>query len=189
MSIGVEMFARCTSPLRRYSDLVLQWQVEASILEEARLGKSLVGNTKQNFLPFSKARIDALIPYIHAKEKITGISGYTSTRHWLTLFLLRSQVYGQAKIPKTFSLVVKTIEPVFHAVKGMLGHFQTGVGARCDICPVTEIKVGDILEVEPDEIDTFRSHTVFRVIRRLNQSEKEALDRENMLMMDTQEII
>jgi hypothetical protein len=30
---------------------------------------------------------------------------------------------------------------------------------------------------------------LFRVIRRLNQSEKEALDRENMLMMDSQEII
>jgi hypothetical protein len=189
MSIGVEMFARCTSPLRRYSDLVLQWQVEASILEEARLGKSLVGNTKQNFLPFSKARIDALIPYLHDKEKITGISGYASTSHWLTLFLLRSQVYGQAKIPKTFSLVVKTIKPVFHEVRGMLGHFQTGVRAQCDICPVTEIEVGDILEVEPDEIDTFRSYTLFRVIRRLNQSEKEALDRENMLMMDSQEII
>lgn len=54
MSVGVEMFARCTSPLRRYPDLVLQWQVEAGILEEARLGKSLVGNSKQNFLPFRK---------------------------------------------------------------------------------------------------------------------------------------
>lgn len=189
MSIGVEMFARCTSPLRRYPDLVLQWQVEAGIIEEARLGKSLIGNTKEDFLPFSKARIDALIPYIDAKEKLTSSSNNSSMRHWFTQFLFRSWVYGQAKIPKTFSMVVKTTKPVSDEVRGLLSHFQTQVRARCEICPLTEIEIGDILEVEPDEINSYIGHTTFKVIRRLDQSEKEALDRENMLMMESQEII
>ena len=55
VALGMDVVLRCTSPLRRFGDLLAHWQIEAALLEEHRLGHSLVGNTREDFLPFSKA--------------------------------------------------------------------------------------------------------------------------------------
>lgn len=45
-TLGVDMYTRATSPLRRFSDLIVHWQIEAAILHERRTGRSLLLDNK-----------------------------------------------------------------------------------------------------------------------------------------------
>lgn len=44
-AMGLDLYTKVTSPLRRYPDLLVHWQIIAALLEEERLGKSLVVRT------------------------------------------------------------------------------------------------------------------------------------------------
>ncbi|KIN04149.1 hypothetical protein OIDMADRAFT_159369 [Oidiodendron maius Zn] len=189
ISMGLEMFARCTSPLRRYPDLLLQWQVESALLEEARLGHSLIGNTNDSFLPFTKSQIESILPHIDARERLIAHGKRQGKKTWFFHLLLRAWKYQEAKIPSTFSFVVRQLDGE-NSVRGELEHFQTfAIWKRHDSTTFSELKVGDTLEVEIADINTYDLILMVTPIRYLNQSEKEVLDRENRLMMQSEEII
>ncbi|KAJ8126600.1 hypothetical protein O1611_g7039 [Lasiodiplodia mahajangana] len=40
-TLGSDMYTKATSPLRRFGDLVVHWQIEAALLEEKKLGRKL----------------------------------------------------------------------------------------------------------------------------------------------------
>ncbi|AEO65849.1 uncharacterized protein THITE_2113379 [Thermothielavioides terrestris NRRL 8126] len=42
LAMGLDLYTKVTSPLRRYPDLLVHWQIEAALLEEHRRGESLV---------------------------------------------------------------------------------------------------------------------------------------------------
>ena len=189
ISMGLEMFARCTSPLRRYPDLLLQWQVESALLEEARLGHSLIGNTNDSFLPFTKSQVESILPHIDARERLIAHGKRQGKKAWFFHLLLRAWKYQEAKIPSTFSFVVRQLDGE-NSVRGELEHFQTfAIWKRHDSTTFSELKVGDTLEVEIADINTYDLILMVTPIRYLNQSEKEVLNRENRLMMQSEEII
>jgi exoribonuclease R len=181
MTIGVDMVSRCTSPLRRYPDLLLQWQVESAILEEARLGRSLVGNKREDFLPFTKAQIDVLLPHIDTRERILSGGKRRARQHWLCLFILRAWKFGEARIPSTFPLTVTGQDHIQGLFMGIVSDFRTI--ATCEypdwISP-EEIKIGDILEVELADINVYHSQLKFKPLRRLDSSESDSLERANL---------
>lgn len=181
ITIGVDMVSRCTSPLRRYPDLLLQWQVESAILEEARLGRSLVGNTRDDFLPFTKAQIDVLLPHIDTRERILSGGKRRARQHWLCLFILRAWKFGEAEIPSTFPLTVTGQDHIQGLFMGIVSDFRTI--ATCEypdwISP-EEIKIGDILEVELADINVYHSQLKFKPLRRLDSFESDSLERANI---------
>lgn len=192
-SMGLEMFARCTSPLRRYPDLLLGWQVGSALLEEARLGHSLVGNKKDDFLAFTKAKIDALLPHIDSRERLISFGKRRAKEHWLHHYFLRAWKYGQGSIPRTFSFVLRDIVYLPDRddfLRGMIDHFQLSSKCECpDWATLEEFKPGDILEVELKDVNIYYQSAIFKALRRMDASEKEALDKENFEMMQSQEII
>ena len=44
--LGMDHYCKVTSPLRRYGDMILHWQIEAALREEARTGRNLVTQDK-----------------------------------------------------------------------------------------------------------------------------------------------
>jgi exoribonuclease R len=167
-AVGVDMMARCTSPLRRFTDLLVHWQIAATLLEEARLGESLVGNTKDDFLPFSKARIDALLPRLDTREKIIKYGQKEAERHFLCLFLVRAWKFKEADIPSTFSFVVRNINLDEQKLFGMLTDFSTR--AQCSLpekMNVEDIQVGDKLQVELEDVNVYHRKIQAKALRRL----------------------
>lgn len=192
--VGLSMIARCTSPLRRYPDLLLQWQVEAALLEEARLGQSLVGNTRDDFLPFPKTELDALLPHIEDREKTVLYGKRRAEKHWALQLALRACLFGEEDMPRTFSFVVLRLAR--HAldesagITGVVSHFkQVGHCNFGDGSAVGEIQVGDIFEVEIVSINPYHQTLNLTPLRRLNEAEREKLDKENLLTMRSQDTI
>ena len=156
-ALGVDMALKATSPLRRYGDLLLHWQVEAALLEEDRSSKSLVGNTEHNYLPFSKLEVEARLPRLATRERLGKYAQRRADRQWLCLFLLRAWKFGQAVIPPTFHCVVRSSKPTVRKIEVFLPDFATSATIidsplRLDI---NQIQPGEGLEVELEDINVY----------------------------------
>ena len=167
VGIGVEMMAKCTSPLRRFGDLLLHWQVEAALLEEARLGHSLVGNTRDDFLPFSKATVEAFLPHLDTRERIVSRGMRQAERHWLCHFLVRAWLFKEAEIPEKLLFIVEGVQG--DRLYGTLPTFLAR--ARSTLKPdstLGEIKPGDKLEVELEDVNVYFRSIDVKILARLD---------------------
>jgi hypothetical protein len=152
--LGADYMAKCTSPLRRYSDLLLHWQVEAALLEEARLDQSLVGNTREDFLPFSKAQVDAILPRLDAMERLIRQTQGYSNRQWVCHFLVRAWRYKEAKLPGTWPFLVKGMALEDGRLVGSVENLD--IPADCTIPDwPNPVKKGDLLTVEIEDVDVY----------------------------------
>lgn len=172
VAVGAEMIAKCTSPLRRYGDLLVHWQVEAALLQEARSGKSLVGNTRDDFLPFTKAQVDSLLPYLDTRERLIKGANHQAERELMCLFLVRAWRFKQTEMPSTLEFIVRSINPDTNAVGGVIPQFLAG--AQFLVPPWTtseEVKPGDVFEVEFRDINVYQRQINVNVLRRIETSE------------------
>lgn len=156
VAVGADMMLRCTSPLRRFTDLLVHWQIGAALLEEARLGHSLVGNTKDDFLPFSRDRVETFLPLLDWREKFIKYSKKEIDRHWLCLFLLRAWKFKESELPSIFPFLVRNINPKDRTARGMLTDYMAR--AQCSIpedMNLEDIKVGETINVELENINVY----------------------------------
>lgn len=164
IAIGVEKYTKCTSPLRRYGDLLLHWQVNAALREEARTGESLIGSTREDYLPFSRAKVDALLPYLDIRERSIASHKRDAQRHWTMQLLTRAILFKEAEMPKTLDFMVNSLTRIGSSmsagydvsVSGILPVFATG----CDmILPdwlkPEDVNIGDHYEVELTSLNTY----------------------------------
>ncbi|KAK0656374.1 hypothetical protein B0T16DRAFT_399189 [Cercophora newfieldiana] len=171
--MGLDMYAKATSPLRRFADLLLHWQVEAALLEEHRTGKSLVlkeraGRTtplpttlsdppkRNSFLPFSRTDLETRIfPQLRTREQhgklLDNVDG---TNEWILQALVRAWAFGQGKegqLPKTFKFTVSEVDPR-QTIRGTLDWFDRRAIMEPegfnDVVRPRDVKVGDVLTVE-----------------------------------------
>jgi hypothetical protein len=166
VGVGFEAMTKCTSPLRRFSDLLVHWQIEAALLEEARSGKSLIGNTKEDFLPFSKVQIDALLPRLDTRERLINHSSQVANRQWQCHFLLRAWKYGETKLPTPLIFSARSVDRDQQTIGGLIEDLL--IGGQMPIPGWTtaeEIKVGDKFEVEVENIDVYSLMISFKPLR------------------------
>ncbi|PVH88335.1 RNB-domain-containing protein [Cadophora sp. DSE1049] len=173
VALGVDMFARVTSPLRRFGDLLAHWQIEAALLEEAKTGQSLVGKSKIDFLPFTQAQLDEMLPRIASRERL--ISKYTTVaeRRTQLQLVLRAWKFGEAKLPDPLEFTVRSINPDTRIVGGLVSKLLLGgqMGIPPSIDPAI-LEVGDRFEVEIQEVNLFANQVYFKCIQQI-ESESE----------------
>jgi hypothetical protein len=167
VALGMDMVARCTSPLRRFADLLIHWQIEAALLEEHRLGHSLVGNTRDDFLPFSRARIDALLPRIAHREKLIAKTEGYSQRSWAINFLVRAWYFKEIELPP-LTMSVRSVNPDSRLCGGVVEELLLGVQMYIPIgMDPEEIKIEDKFEVKIIELDHWGLCIYTELVRRI----------------------
>jgi len=168
VALGMDLVARCTSPLRRFSDLITHWQIGATLLEEHRLGRSLVGNTSEDFLPFSKARIDALLPRIALREKLIAQGSSHASRSWAIMFLVRAWHFKQAKLPP-LRFSIRSVNPEARQCGGVIESLLVGAQMLIpDGMDPEELKLEDLFEVEIRELDVWGLKIIVDLVRRID---------------------
>lgn len=171
VALGMDMLVRCTSPLRRFADLLAHWQIGAALLEEHRLGYSLVGNTADDFLPFSKARIDTMLPRIALREKLISKSADCAVRAWQIQFLVRAWHFKQAELPRLV-MSVRSINPDTRLCGGIVEQLLIGVQMNIpNGMNPEEIKVEDKFEVEIKELDVLGLRVTCDPVRRIESDD------------------
>ncbi|KAH9833921.1 RNB protein [Teratosphaeria destructans] len=96
--LGMDAYGKVTSPLRRYGDMIMHWQIEATLREEAAQDRSLVSDdpsVDRSFLPFSEAVLQTIFVGLHPRERIIAKAKQHATEHWVAQLLFRHIVFGQ----------------------------------------------------------------------------------------------
>jgi hypothetical protein len=180
-TLGTDMYTKATSPLRRFGDLIVHWQIEAALLEEKRLGRSLVsskGNKKKSidlsFLPFTLDRLDRMLPMLRLREKqaraLTNVDG---ADQWILQALVRAWRFKEAPLPETFKMTV------FHLARsrilGRLDWFERRAILRHDalnnITIGADVRIGDVIEVRLTDVNIHSNQIFVEAVRMLGISE------------------
>jgi exoribonuclease R len=171
--IGVPAYVKVTSPLRRFSDMIAHWQIEAAVRYEAQTGKKFDANelaktTPRSILPFSQSQMEEAIVTLSPRERIIQSTTKQSEKFWLTLAFLRAFKYNEAPLPSVFKY---WIQGQGLSVGGeTLGHLPDyGVSAR--MVDVPDVREGDEWEVALHRIDVFERTIYVKPIRLINRTE------------------
>lgn len=173
--IGVPSYVKVTSPLRRFSDMIAHWQIEAALRYEAHTGKQFDANVAstggRGILPFTKRQMQESIVTLSPRERLIASTMRSSVTFWSTLALHRAYYYKEASLPKTFKFWVRTPpgdSPL--TWKGATGSLpEYGFGALVDNAP-EDMQVGDEWEVEIAWIDVFNRLVIVKAIRLLQRA-------------------
>jgi hypothetical protein len=180
-TLGTDMYTKATSPLRRFGDLIVHWQIEAALLEENRLGRSLVKSKsskkkedEHSFLPFTCNRLDRMLPMLRLREKqaraLTNVDG---ADQWILQALVRAWRFKEAPLPETFKMTV--VHSRRTRTMGRLDWFDRPAILRHDALnnalKGADVRIGDVIEVRLTDVNTHSKQIFVEAVRLLESAE------------------
>ncbi|EME46894.1 hypothetical protein DOTSEDRAFT_78999 [Dothistroma septosporum NZE10] len=173
--LGMDHYSKVTSPLRRYGDMILHWQIEAALRHEAQTGESLINsannrNPNRSFLPFSKSVLDTIMLGLQPRESIISRSKSKAEDFWTCMLLFRKHHFGEdGGLPyKTFRVFIATDPGLLQ--QGSSASFCVELGTNMTVYDprkygLPEAKQGDVWEVELDCVDVYLRGTFVKPLR------------------------
>lgn len=149
-NLGVEQYTRATSPLRRYSDLICHWQINAYLRNQADENRSDIEPSATEVLPFTKRDIeDYLIQTVGKEFRLRKLSQHDNY-HWKMHALFRAFYFKEAELPDPLAVRVFDIQKsrspnVDALIIGIISPFDT----KCMFEPSEE---GWELEAQPKDV-------------------------------------
>jgi hypothetical protein len=173
--IGVPGYVKVTSPLRRFSDMIAHWQMEAAIRYEARSGKKFdatkTSASKLSSLPFSQRQMQESIVTLSPRERIISNTKRDSLQFWAAQAFLRAFRYKEATLPDTFRYWVRFVQDGPSAfVRNSQGQLPE-YGLKASMTSNDDVKEGDEWEVMIDRVDIFGRGIWVRPVRRVSRVE------------------
>ncbi|KAK8139658.1 hypothetical protein PG984_000781 [Apiospora sp. TS-2023a] len=174
-TMGVDMYTKATSPLRRYSDLIVHWQIEAAILEEMKRGKSLVGNNDDSFLPFDCSKLDRMLPMLRVREKqIRALNNGQGAEQWVLQALVRAWKFNEAPLPETFEFTVAHVAGR-RSIVGRLDWFNRPAmlrpDAMNDVAKMADVRLGDVFKVKLKDVNVHANQILVEAIELIDRAE------------------
>ncbi|KAF4929770.1 Mitochondrial protein cyt-4 [Colletotrichum viniferum] len=172
-SVGLDAYAKSSSPLRRYADLVVHWQIHAALARERATQTSLAGTdcAEADFLPWRRSTLAPALPMLQAQQRqIKQVDNKDGPTQWIAQALLRAWRFGEAPLPATFTFVVDGLYAF--GLRGRLASFYN-LSASIDLAQLSgfakmaEIKVDDLIEVEIKDINVVTTQISVQPLRRL----------------------
>lgn len=175
--LGVPHYAKVTSPLRRFSDMLVHWQIEGALRYEARTGShinsSLLASSSRSILPFSTRQVqDAILALIPRENLAKKLQEYQQM-HWVAMAFMRAFYYKEADLPDTFTAWVRKVQdPDMRANQtlGLLSDFFMPV--LFDDAEGSSYQVGDLWEVKLQLIRVWDTSMVVKPVRLLHRDAK-----------------
>lgn len=149
--LGLPAYVKSTSPLRRYTDIIAHYQIEAALRFEHEHGRQFDALTDSpdpaadladaegvspndssspstSLLPFSKTTLDAYIANTQPlRTHLRNLDNFSS-QHWACMLLFRAFYFDECVLPDTFPCVLRSprnkprhLDPEYSAVISNMG--------------------------------------------------------------------
>ncbi|TPX16637.1 uncharacterized protein E0L32_003578 [Thyridium curvatum] len=199
-TMGADAYAKATSPLRRYADLLVHWQVGAALLEERRRGASLRvvaaggGGGDRSFLPFSRAQMeDDVLPMLRVRERaMRALDNADGADQWILQALVRAWKWpdhpaadsasaagngSKLKLPSEFRFEVLGVAPKRGLVRGRLDWFERPAvmepeGLEAAGVTVRSVRAGDVFRVRLEDVNVPERRISVRALERVVSAEE-----------------
>lgn len=142
--LGLDAYVKSTSPLRRYTDMIAHYQIEAALRFEHEHGRPFNAlSDPTSILPFTKSDLDAHIFNSQPiKTRLRDVSSF-STQHWACMLLFRAFYFGECELPDSFPVLLQTPRLVPQREGTVYSGTITNLGVDCvvtipDDCPGKE---------------------------------------------------
>ncbi|KAF7559699.1 hypothetical protein G7046_g4452 [Stylonectria norvegica] len=171
--LGLDMYTKATSPLRRFSDLIVHWQIHAALAHERVVQRRLDPATDDfdEILPFTPDALPNTLSLLQMREKMARSVSYGS-REWILIALVRAWHFEKTA-PKVMRFTVDS-----RWRQGLMGRLDlfdleavmnvTGVD---DKVLIRNVKVGDQFDVELVDVNVFSRNILVKAIKYLGGGE------------------
>lgn len=167
--LGLDMYAKATSPLRRFSDLLVHWQIHAALEHERAIQRPIDPNTDDldGILPFSSAQLATTLPMLQVREKMARTVS-RGTLEWILMALVRAWRFEKTA-PRTLRFTVGS-----RWRQGCIGKVDFfDLNAVMDIdglnqkALIKDVRVGDQFEVELADVNVHSRRILVKALRYL----------------------
>jgi hypothetical protein len=153
--MGVDMYAKATSPLRRYSDLLVHWQIHSALAHEHKVQRALDPDQDDldEILAFPREELDNMVSLLHMREKmISSVS--RGSKDWILMALARAWRF-EGTAPSRFRFVVTS--RLRAGVFGQIDLFKLratmDVNSLNGLVLIRDIGAGDEFDVELEDVN------------------------------------
>lgn len=172
--LGIPHYSKATSPLRRYGDMLLHWQIEAALREEAKAGTQLnFGGKNQSLLPFSEGALSLIAKGLQPRESMIRRATTYAEEHWQANTFFRAHNYKEFELPATMNAYVHmrpaTLKSDFAVIIKEFSLMATMT--RPQEFGLEEAKAGDTWECEIENVDCFMRRVLFKPVRLVDRWE------------------
>lgn len=165
--LGMTHYSRVTSPLRRYADMVTHWQIGAALIHESRTGQKINASDAEAYMPFSNAKLEAMLPTIRAREDRIKRAKRWGVNFWTTQLMLRAVHFGELELPETLTVCVT------QARSGMgFPAIIKEYDIPCMLDAGPEAQLGDIWEGFIHMVDAYNVNIKIKPLRLISRIEQ-----------------
>ena len=168
-TLGMDQYVKCTSPLRRYSDLQGHWQIEAALRQEAEHGDTqLEAMRDMSVLPFSQGDIETMISQSAWRNMVLKKAQNRSNHFWMCQLLFRAFYFNETPLPETFQCLIRAKLEKRYLPTDLSGIQYGGTlypfGLQCVVlCDEgIEVEVGDLVETKLTLVELYYQSIVFK---------------------------
>lgn len=174
--MGVDGYAKVTSPLRRYSDLLAHWQIENAILQERETGRVDVEK-----LPFQAETLEKeVFPWMRLRQRIIRtLDRPKGSRGYVLQALVRAWKYPDeysSPIPETFRFTVRGSPSMSSRdMMGVLDWFKLPARLSLDSLlglglQAGSVAEGDVFEVRLANVNAHLEMVYVEAVRRVKST-------------------
>jgi RNB domain len=135
--INCNQYMRFTSPLRRYSDLIGLWQIDAYLKQDGKSQTRIIGYDNAGELPFSKVQLDEYISDNAQTIKDLDRLMSRSKTHWTYQAFFRAFHFKEATLPEFWDLRIER----FSNFAGVTKEDDSGLRGRLIPFNINELRV------------------------------------------------
>ncbi|KAK5987586.1 Mitochondrial protein cyt-4 [Cladobotryum mycophilum] len=170
--LGLDMYVKATSPLRRFSDLLVHWQIHAALEHEREIKRAIDPgfDNLDEILPFSEAQLAGTLPLLQMREKMARTVS-RGVLEWILMALVRAWRFDKSA-PTSFRFTVGS-----RFKQGVLGRIDLfDLNAAMDVAGldgralIKDVQVGDQFEVELADVNVHSRQVAVKALRYLGSS-------------------
>lgn len=164
--MGLDMYTKATSPLRRFSDLLTHWQIHAALAYEHEKGRRIdLENDGKGVLPFSGKEMEDTIALLRLRERMIRV--YSNGAHdWMLIALVRAWQFDKTT-PSTFRFTASARWGP--GVLGSLDFFGLDAGMDASglngLVLLKDIQTGDQFDVELQHVNVHNREIRVQALR------------------------
>ena len=171
--LNLPAYTTITSPMRRYSDLLSHWQIEAAMKREKTLGRKLNEHDDRSFLPFTQRSVDDACKRIKGRVGNNRLLAQHSRLHWIYSAMSRAFYFKEARLPDQFKILIRKPDGIdAHGAPAIIIDWGLAVHSIIDsevIKTYGGYLPGDIWEANIESISVYNRHICMRLTRLLSR--------------------